>query len=60
MVRQAFRPKREEIIWGWRKLHYECMTCEVVTVINIEITALWDVAPCSSILTTWSHIPEDL
>lgn len=28
------------------------------SVINIEISVLWDVAPCTFIATTWNHIPE--
>jgi len=36
-VRKVSGPERKEVIWGSRILHYECMRCEVLTVINIEI-----------------------
>jgi hypothetical protein len=29
--------ERKEVIWGSRILHNECVRCEVLTVINIEI-----------------------
>jgi hypothetical protein len=37
VVRKVSGPERKEVIWGVRILHYECMRCEVLTVINIEI-----------------------
>jgi len=59
VVRKVSGPERKEVIRGSRILLYECMRREVLTVINIEIPVLWDVAPCRFIETTWSHIPED-
>ena len=59
VARKVSGPERKEVIWGSRILHYECMRREIFTVINTEITVLWDVAPCSFIETKWNHIPED-
>jgi hypothetical protein len=55
-LRRIFRPKRDEVTGGWRKLQkeelhsfYFLTKCNVIVSRRVKVPLFWVVAPCSLI-----------